>query len=265
MLQGPSRVSPLRCTIAWAWPTPPITFQYFSRSASFSGWPFNSANYPTPYNAFLNHLQTPAAIERGEPNPSDPIRDSPFAAAFNCISTLLLRSEFFPTTMATKSSLLLVFLLLGSLSLSATTAAQTPNPSPPADSDPNSPSPTPSPESGSPSPVSNSPHLSPPAPPTSDLHSPASGPAPSPTPADENSPAPSPSEAVDGNKSGSAMATEDGEIANSSGMSGGKKAGIAVGLVAAVCVVGIGGMVYRKRQQNLRRAQFGSAARADLL
>ncbi|CAI0453045.1 unnamed protein product [Linum tenue] len=170
--------------------------------------------------------------------------------------------------MATKS-LLLVF-LLGFLSVTATTA-QSPSPSPAADSDSNSPSssPTPSPDSGSPSPspspVSNSPHISPPAPPPSDLHTPASAPAPSPTPGDENSPAPAPVEAVDGNKSGNAMATEDGEIGDSSGMSGGKKAGIAVGLVAAVCVVGFGGMVYRKRQQNLRRAQYGYAARAELL
>ncbi|GLT56773.1 hypothetical protein SLA2020_297920 [Shorea laevis] len=49
------------------------------------------------------------------------------------------------------------------------------------------------------------------------------------------------------------------------GMSGGKKAGIVIGVVAAACLVGIAGMVYKKRQQNIRRSQYGYSARREIL
>ncbi|GFZ14775.1 uncharacterized protein LOC130764062 [Actinidia eriantha] len=51
----------------------------------------------------------------------------------------------------------------------------------------------------------------------------------------------------------------------SKGMSGGQKAGIAIGVLAAAGVVGLGGMVYKKRRANIRRARFGSAARRTSL
>ncbi|GLU11790.1 hypothetical protein SLE2022_285120 [Rubroshorea leprosula] len=49
------------------------------------------------------------------------------------------------------------------------------------------------------------------------------------------------------------------------GMSGGKKAGIVVGVVAAACLVGMAGMVYKKRQENIRRSQYGYSARREIL
>ncbi|XP_019178092.1 PREDICTED: cyclin-dependent kinase inhibitor 1C-like [Ipomoea nil] len=42
-----------------------------------------------------------------------------------------------------------------------------------------------------------------------------------------------------------------------SGMSGGKKVGIAFGVVSSACLVGLAAKVYKKRQENIRRAQFG--------
>lgn len=52
---------------------------------------------------------------------------------------------------------------------------------------------------------------------------------------------------------------------SSGGMSGGKKAGVAIGVISAACIVGLGALVYKKRQQNIRRAQYGSAARREFL
>ena len=46
-----------------------------------------------------------------------------------------------------------------------------------------------------------------------------------------------------------------------SGMSGGKKAGIAFGVIAAVAVVGLGALVYKRRQENIRRSRYGYNAR----
>lgn len=146
--------------------------------------------------------------------------------------------------------------------------------------DPPETSPSPSPDHGAdvpslepnkslpPSPsLSPSPSVnSPPAPPP-DLAQ-ESSPSPAPTPANsteplKKSPAPSPSEAGDVSHADSSD-MEAGEE-SSEGMSGGKKAGIAIGVVAGVCIVGIGALVYKKRQQNIRRAQFGYAARRELL
>nr|XP_027070345.1 pectinesterase inhibitor 10-like [Coffea arabica] len=138
--------------------------------------------------------------------------------------------------------------------------------------DPPQTSPSPSPDHGadvpslepkkSPSPSVNSP----PAPPP-DL-APESSPSPALTPANsteplKKSPAPSPSEAGDVSQADSSDIEAEGE--SSEGMSRGKKAGIAIGVVAGVCIVGIGALVYKKRQQNIQRAQFGYAARRELL
>ncbi|KAL4560911.1 hypothetical protein LXL04_033067 [Taraxacum kok-saghyz] len=123
-----------------------------------------------------------------------------------------------------------------------------------------SPSPSPAPELGSddsysipyssPSPsVGSLPALAP-----SDL-------SPSPAPSSFSpSPSPSPSEASDMTVD---VKNQKPEESSSEGMSGGKKAGVAFGVIAAACFVGFGGMVYKKRQQNIRRAQYIYAARMD--
>nr|GLL31066.1 cyclin-dependent kinase inhibitor 1C-like [Ipomoea trifida] len=50
-----------------------------------------------------------------------------------------------------------------------------------------------------------------------------------------------------------------------SGMSGGKKVGIAFGVVSGACLVGLAAKVYKKRQENIRRAQFGYYGNDDML
>lgn len=55
------------------------------------------------------------------------------------------------------------------------------------------------------------------------------------------------------------------EKESSDGMNGGQKAGVAVGVIAGACIVGAGALVYKKRQQNIRRAQYGNAARREIL
>ncbi|KAJ0476967.1 hypothetical protein HanHA300_Chr13g0483181 [Helianthus annuus] len=103
--------------------------------------------------------------------------------------------------------------------------------SPSVSSDPAGKSPAPAPQLGSDDPVS---------PPVPSAVSPSAGSPPSPPNEEENK-------------------------SSSGGMSGGKKAGIAIGVIAAACVVGFGGVLYKKRQQNIRRAEFSSAARREFL
>lgn len=80
----------------------------------------------------------------------------------------------------------------------------------------------------------------------------------------ENVPDPDPSVASDINvKAGSG--SQDDEEQGSEGMSGGKKAGIAAAVIGAACLVGFGGLVYKKRQDNIRRSAYGYAARRELL
>ncbi|KAD3337249.1 hypothetical protein E3N88_32769 [Mikania micrantha] len=57
--------------------------------------------------------------------------------------------------------------------------------------------------------------------------------------------------------------SEEPKESSSDGMSGGKKVGIAFGLIAAACAVIVGGVLYRKRRQNLRRAKYSQAARLE--
>lgn len=58
-------------------------------------------------------------------------------------------------------------------------------------------------------------------------------------------------------------ATDEGE--KSDGMSGGKKAGIVIGVLFVAGMVVVGGIVYKKRRDNIRRAQYMTAARRDFL
>ncbi|XP_057782646.1 classical arabinogalactan protein 4-like [Salvia miltiorrhiza] len=126
-------------------------------------------------------------------------------------------------------------------------------------------SPSPSPMAPAPSPVS------PPAPPPSRL-SPDS-PSPAPSPADEvgdssnhkESPSPAPIAAADAGQGDKMHLGDLDHGDDSEGMSGGKKAGIAMGVIAAGCVVGIAAVVYKKRQQNIRRAQYSYTDRRDFM
>ncbi|KAH0746823.1 hypothetical protein KY285_008480 [Solanum tuberosum] len=108
-----------------------------------------------------------------------------------------------------------------------------------------------------------------------------SAPAPSPVSGDNTTPSPAlapvaeppspssspaPSDVVASDISHESTTAEVDESSSSDGgMNGGKKAGVAFGVVAAACVVGLGALVYKKRRQNIRRAQFGYAARRDFL
>jgi len=138
-------------------------------------------------------------------------------------------------------------------------------------------SPSPSPELGadSPPPLAPAPHVdspanspstsSPPAPPPTDL-SPGSSQTPSQSPsAPKSTPlAPAPSALSD---IGRVSADGDGhEVEGSSeGMSGAKKGGIAIGVILAAGLVLVGGFVYKKRRDNIRRSQYGYAARREIL
>ncbi|OIS96594.1 PREDICTED: classical arabinogalactan protein 1-like [Nicotiana attenuata] len=150
----------------------------------------------------------------------------------------------------------------------ADTPESSPSPVPEAGGDLVSPPPTAAaPESPVPSPLLNV-ISSPPSPPPAD-RSPDSAPAPSPGEGDDDatsnespspSPAPAPSDVVASDISHESI-TEANESSSGDGMNGGKKAGVAFGVIAAACVVGLGALVYKKRRQNIRRAQFGYAAR----
>ncbi|EXB74653.1 hypothetical protein L484_007659 [Morus notabilis] len=159
-------------------------------------------------------------------------------------------------------TLLLLIVCVGS-AVSAQSPESAPSPAPALGAD------SPIPVSSAPTvgaPVSDSPTFSPPSPPP-ETHAPGSSPtsSPPPSPSTEKSPVPSPSpDASDINHSDMDV---DGEVpeGSSGGMSGGKKAGIAVGVLAAACLVGLGGFVYKRRQDNIRRSQYGYSARREIL
>ncbi|GMY08756.1 protein TRACHEARY ELEMENT DIFFERENTIATION-RELATED 7A-like [Fagus crenata] len=48
-------------------------------------------------------------------------------------------------------------------------------------------------------------------------------------------------------------------------LSGGQKAGIVIGVSAGTGVLLLGGLVYKKRRDNIRRSWFGTAARRHIL
>ncbi|XWS28953.1 hypothetical protein CRYUN_Cryun25bG0115700 [Craigia yunnanensis] len=97
-----------------------------------------------------------------------------------------------------------------------------------------------------------------------------SHPAPSPSDQEQgkspaSSPAPSPDEASDINHSNINADGSEEMIGSDGGMSGRKKTGIVVAVVVAACLVGFGGLVYKKRQDNIRRSQYQYAARREIL
>ncbi|KAK9058589.1 hypothetical protein SSX86_023431 [Deinandra increscens subsp. villosa] len=155
------------------------------------------------------------------------------------------------TTMAINNLLhLLTFAFL--LTLAAASSSNPPEFSP-SPSDPSDP-PSPPPQSGSDDSISlpsSSPDSPPPVPPPSNR-----------SPDDpDRSPSPSPSEA--GDATAETESEDRNESPASGGMSGGKKVGIAFGLTAAACFVGFGGVLYRKRRENIRRARYSQAARLE--
>ncbi|OWM84186.1 vegetative cell wall protein gp1 [Punica granatum] len=162
---------------------------------------------------------------------------------------MLLRRSFSVLTL-----LLIVFSIIAA---SDGQPANSPAPAPelPADA-PTAPSPSP-PQAGSPASAPLSPFSSPPAPPPSDGSSPAMSPH---LPSESPVPSPSPSEWDDFNHSG-----VDPEKSSGGGMSGGKKFGIAFGVIVLAGLVIFGGLVYKKRQDNIRRARYNYAAGADIL
>ena len=59
--------------------------------------------------------------------------------------------------------------------------------------------------------------------------------------------------------------TTQGSSSSSRGLNGGQKAGIAIGVMSAAGALFLGGLVYKKRRSNIRRAKFGVAARRPVL
>ncbi|KAK9128109.1 hypothetical protein Syun_016906 [Stephania yunnanensis] len=131
-----------------------------------------------------------------------------------------------------------------------------PAPAPSSDvPSPDQPSP-PTPDSPSPSPSQVA--TSPPAP------SPSSpSPSPSPTPSPSPSPTPSPADPSDISHADDTAGGE--EESGSKGMSAGKKAGIVIGVIVGAGLVVVGGMVYMKRKENVRRSQYGYSARSSFI
>ena len=114
------------------------------------------------------------------------------------------------------------------------------------------------------SPASNpSPANSPPSPtPAPSNHSP---PAPSPGTNPSPSPAPAPADDAHDGVNHAGMGGVDEKSSSSGGMSSGKKAGIALGVIIGAGVVVLGALVYKRRRQNIQRSQYGYAARRELL
>ncbi|KAL6566751.1 hypothetical protein OROMI_015155 [Orobanche minor] len=155
------------------------------------------------------------------------------------------------------TTLFFAFILSARPTFSAGSSGTSPSPSPHPPTDDISPPPfTPSPFPAVPN--------SPPAPPPSDLapNSPSPGPSPGNDDDDARKKSPSPAPVVAGDVSHEDLETKDD---SSGGMSGGKKTGVAIGVIAAVCIVGVGALVYKKRQRNIQRSQYGHAGRREMV
>ncbi|KAM7522341.1 hypothetical protein LguiA_012243 [Lonicera macranthoides] len=169
----------------------------------------------------------------------------------------------------------LSFTILFALFLQCALSLGPPEASPAPSSDPGSFAPPPhteSPSSPSPQPESDSDFDSPPP----DLAPAFSPPSPSQVPAPEFSISPSPASSLANDTPAAPVpATEvasdityvnaDDNREKHSSSSGGQKAGIAIGVIVGACVVGVGGKVYKKRRDNIRRSRYGYSARGDFL
>ncbi|KAL6203031.1 hypothetical protein ACLB2K_026735 [Fragaria x ananassa] len=155
---------------------------------------------------------------------------------------------------------LLPFFLLAFLLLQFTSSSSSPSPSPQPDSD--SPSPSESPQISLPPSPSGAPASSPNA--AASPLAPPSSESPSPPP-ETASDAPVPEPASDVSHSDISAGGEAKTASSDGGMSVGKKAGIGLGVIVGVVLVGLGGFVYKRRQDNIRRSQYGYAARREML
>ncbi|KAI3849772.1 hypothetical protein MKW98_026686 [Papaver atlanticum] len=109
-----------------------------------------------------------------------------------------------------------------------------------------------------PSPAAAAVLTSPPSPPPSDdVSSKNTSSSPSESPSlSLSSPSPSPESDV-GNIT-KKSSPPSSSSSSSSSISSGNKAGIVVGVLIGAVLVGLGGFVYKKRQDNIRRAHYGS-------
>ncbi|XP_030453190.1 classical arabinogalactan protein 5-like [Syzygium oleosum] len=121
-----------------------------------------------------------------------------------------------------------------------------------------------------PTPVAGAPeHYSPASSPPSPL---PSGSPPAPAPATPSpSPSPSPSKSAGTRHTGVTVSDEDAGDGGSSssggdgGLSNTKKAGIVAAAIVFAGLALLGGMVYKKRKDNIRRSQYSYAARREIL
>lgn len=79
------------------------------------------------------------------------------------------------------------------------------------------------------------------------------------------SPAPAPDVAADVSHDDRTTASDLKPNDDSGGMNGGKKAGITIGVISAACIVGVGAVVHKKRQRNIRRSQYSYVTRREIL
>ncbi|CAH8361242.1 unnamed protein product [Eruca vesicaria subsp. sativa] len=128
----------------------------------------------------------------------------------------------------------------------------------------------PPPSSPKPEPLADSPPPPPPSQsPSSSLPKPEQSPVPTPSEEESNEdsepeteyfPSPRPSPAPEERKPDDIKASEDGDEVekeeDSGGMSGVKKAGIAIGVIFGVGAIVVGAIVYKKRRDNLTRARY---------
>ncbi|CAL9044730.1 unnamed protein product [Musa banksii] len=173
---------------------------------------------------------------------------------------MAVASSLPPSSLAFSLVSVVVLLSTADLAFSLIPPSSSPSPSPvpggplrssPAPSPDSPPSPSPSP---SPSPENLLSPLVPALPPEV--------PSPAPTPSATPSPAPVPSHEEIQSGEVADQAGRDGE---GGGMSGEKKAGIAVGVVLGVAVLAGGSVLYKKRQDNIRRSRYGYATRMEML
>ncbi|KAI4304684.1 hypothetical protein MLD38_040160 [Melastoma candidum] len=118
-----------------------------------------------------------------------------------------------------------------------------------------SPFPSPSPSPG-PAAADDSPISSPPSPPPSETPSPAQAPPVSPGPTPDKSTADLSHTGVLDQNAGAGDKSE--------GLNGGSKAGVVLGVVVCAALVVVGGIVYRKRRENIRRQQDAYSGRGEI-
>jgi hypothetical protein len=155
-------------------------------------------------------------------------------------------------------ALLLAFSLLG-FSVPQQSPDTSPSPVPELGADSSPPQPlVPVASPASPPSTSSPPALTP-----ADL-APGSPPTLSPSPSTSTHPGPAPSAVSDLGHVSAQGGVHEGN-GSSEGMNGAKKGGIAIGVILAAGLVVVGGFVYKKRRDNIRRSQYGYAARREIL